>query len=435
MADDGETPVRPSTDGKGSKAVARRGLSMRKIREVLRLHFDQQRSLREIAESLLIGHTTAGDVIRRAKEAGLGWPLPETLDDAELEQRLYPGNQGRPRWRPEPDWARVDAELRAHKGVTLELLWLEYKRKHPEGYQYSQFCAHFAQWRKKQDVVLRQSYRAGEKMFVDYAGPKVPVYDRRTGAVAFEASIFLAVLGASNYVFCEAHRAQDLPHWLQGHVHAFEHFHGVPRIVVPDNLKAGVREPSFYEPDLNPSYAKLAAHYGTVVIPARPRRPRDKAAVEVGVQVVERWVLAVLRHRWFFDLAELNAAIALRVQWLNERPFRKRDGSRRILFETLDRPALQPLPQTAYVFAEWKQPKVNIDYHVDARRQLLLGPIRVGRSAPRRPADGHDGRDLSQGPSRGQPSTGLRPRAARHFGQPHAEGAPALREPHAIPPD
>lgn len=338
---------------------------MRKIREVLRLAWGQGLSLREIAQSLGIGHTTVGDVLRRARETGLSWPLPETLDDAELERRLYPGNQGRPRRRPEPDWNGVDAELRRHKGVTLELLWIEYKREHPDGYQYSQFCAHFARWRQKLDVVLRQNHRAGEKMFVDYAGLKVPIFDRQSGAVQFEASLFVAVLGASHYLFCEAHRAEDLPHWLQGHVHAFEDFGGVPTIVVPDNPKTGVRKPCFYEPDLNPSYADLAAHYGVAIIPARPRRPRDKAPVEVGVQVAERWILAVLRHRRFYSLAELNEAIGEQVRRIQDRPFRKREGSRRWLFETLERPALRPLPPTPYVFAAWKQPKVNIDYHVE----------------------------------------------------------------------
>ena len=250
---------------------------MRQIRDVLRLSLGQNRSLREVAESLGIGHTTAGDVVRRAREASLSWPLPDGFDDAALERRLYPGNQGRPQQRPEPDWCHLDAEMRSHKGVTAELLWLEYKREHPDGLQYSQFCSHFARWRGKVDLVMRQSHRAGEKMFVDYPGPKVPILDRRTRAVRFQASIFVAVLGASSYIFIEGHPSQELPFWLQGHVHAFEHFEGVTELVIPDNPKTGVITASWYEPELNLSYADLAAHYGTTILPARPRRPRDYA--------------------------------------------------------------------------------------------------------------------------------------------------------------
>lgn len=337
---------------------------MRKIRELLRLGLDQRRSLREISISVGIGRTAAGELLRRAEQAGLGWPLPAEIDDTELERRLHPGNQGRPRQRPEPDWQHVDEELRRGKGTTIELLWLEYRADQPDGYPYSQFCHHFAAWRRKVDVVLRQSHRAGERMFVDYAGPTVPLYQRRTDVVLFEASIFVAVLGASSFTFSEAQRAQDLPNWLAGHVHAFEFFGGVPEVVVPDNLKAGVRQPSFYEPDLHPSYRDLATHYGVTVIPARPRRPRDKAAVEVGVQVVERWILAVLRHRRFYGLNELNAAIAECLRKINARPFRKRDGSRQSLFEALDKSALPPLPPGPYVFTDWQRPKVNVDYHV-----------------------------------------------------------------------
>lgn len=353
---------------------------MRKIREVLRLGLDQGRSGREISASVRIARSSVTDLLRRAKEAGLGWPLPSEMDDAELERRLYPGNQGRPRRRPEPDWQHVDAELRRQKGVTLELLWMEYRRKHPDGYHYSQFCHHFAAWRQKVDVVLRQSHRAGEKMFVDYAGPKVPIYQPRTGVVLFQASIFVAVLGASSYTFCEAQRAQDMPNWLAGHVHAFEYFGGVPEIVVPDNLKAGVRQPSFYEPDLNPSYGDLATHYGVTVIPARPRRPRDKGAVEVAVQVAERWILAVLRHRRFHSLHELNEAIQACLQAVNSRPFRKREGSRLSVFEALDKPALQPLPPSPYVFAEWHRPKANVDYHVQIHDNYYSVPyVLVGQ--------------------------------------------------------
>ncbi len=339
---------------------------MRKLQEMLRLHKEQGLSLRQIARSLSVAYGTVHGVIQRAEAAALSWPLPAEVDEAALERLLYPGNQGRPRRRPEPDWPGIDAELR-RKGVTLELLWLEYKREHPDGYQYSQFCDRSRRWRATQDVVLRQSYRAGEKLFVDYAGQTLPIVDPQTGDVR-EAQLFVAVLGASSYTFVEAHAAQDLPSWIGGHCRAVEFFGGVPTIVVPDNLKAGVREPSWYEPDLNPTYADWAAHYGTVVLPARPRHPRDRAKVEVAVQIAERWILAVLRHRTFTSLAEANTAIRALGDRLNARPFTQREGSRRALFEALEQPALRPLPATAYEFAQWKQAKVSIDYHLAVER-------------------------------------------------------------------
>jgi len=301
--------------------------------------------------------------VRRAEAAGLTWPLAPDLDDVALERLLYPGAQGRPfTERPEPDWAAIDAELR-RKGVTLELLWIEYKREHPEGYQYSWFCERYRRWQQRVDPVLRQTYRAGEKLFVDYAGQTVPLLDPRTGEVR-EAVLFVAVLAASNYTYAELQWAPDLPSWIGGHTRALEFFSGAPALIVPDNLKAGVKRASWYEPELNHTYAEWAAHYGTAILPARPRHPRDRAKVEVGVQIVERWILAVLRHRAFTSLAEANAAIRELLDWLNARPFKKRPGSRRALFEALDRPALRPLPQTPYEFAQWKVAKVSIDYHL-----------------------------------------------------------------------
>jgi len=348
---------------------------MRKIKEVLRLHWSTGLSMRQIARSLSVAYSSVSDLIQRAKAAGLAWPLPETLDDAVLERQLYRGTQGRPRHRPIPNWAHMDTELR-RKGVTLELLWIEYKREYSDGYQYSAFCLHYRRWRARLDVVLRQPYRAGEKLFVDYAGATLPIIDPHTGRRR-EAQLFVAVLGASNYTYVEAQWAQDLPSWIGGHGRALAFFGGVPEVVVPDNLKAGIRHPSWYEPDLNPTYAEWAAYYGTVILPARPRHPRDRAKVEVGVQIVERWVLAVMRHRTFTSLAEANAAIRELTDRLNARPFRKRDGSRRSLFETLEWPALRPLPAMPYEFAHWQQAKANIDYHVAIDGNYYSVPYQV----------------------------------------------------------
>lgn len=338
-------------------------LSMRKIREVLRLKWGKGMSNRRIAASCGIGRPTVSEYLRRAEEAGLGWPLPDDLDDARLERLLFPPPPDLPaESRGIPDWSHIHTELR-HKHVTLFLLWQEYRQNHPEGYQYSWFCEHYRTWRGKLDVVMRQNHRAGEKLFVDYAGQTVPVIDRNTGEIR-EAQVFVAVLGASNYTFAEATWSQALPDWIGSHVRAFQFLGGVPELVVPDNLKSGVSKAHRYEPDTNPTYQDMASHYGVAVLPARVRKPKDKAKVEGGVLIVERWILAALRHRQFFSLAELNATISKLLVKLNERPFRKLPGCRREHFEQLDRPALQPLPAEPYVYAEWKQARVHIDYHV-----------------------------------------------------------------------
>jgi transposase len=349
---------------------------MRQIRSILQLHWSQGLSMRSIARSLGVAYGSVQVVLQRAEAAELRWPLPEELDDEALGRLLYQGNQGRPRCRPEPDWATVDRELR-RKGVTRELLWLEYKQAHPvDGLQYAQFCTHYRQWHQTQDLVLRQPYRAGEKMFVDYAGQTLPVLNPETGEIR-SAFLFLATLGASGLTFAEAHEAQTLPYWIGGHTHAVEYCQGVPEITVPDNPPTGVQHACWYEPVLNPTYAEWAAHYGTVILPTRPYHPRDKAKVEVSVQIAERWILAVLRHRTFTSVAAWNTAIAPLREALNDRPFRKRDGSRRSLFEAVDRPALRPLPATPYEFAEWRQAKVGIDYHVSADHNFYSTPHRL----------------------------------------------------------
>jgi len=337
---------------------------MRKIKEVLRLKWAQGLSHRQIAKACGIGRPTVTEYLRRATDAGLSWPLPSDLDEAELERRLFPPPPCLPaQARGLPQWSVVHRELR-RKGVTLFLLWQEYREVHPEGYQYSWFCEHYRAWAGKLDVVMRQDHRAGEKLFIDYAGQTLPVVDRLTGEVR-EAQIFVAVLGASNYTYAEATWTQCLPDWIGSHRRCLEYLGGVPEILVPDNLRAGVTRAHRYEPDTNPTYQDMAEHYGLAVLPARVRRPRDKAKVESGVLLVERWILAALRHRHFFSLSELNAAIAELLETLNARPFKKLPGSRRELFEHIDKPALRPLPAEAYVYAEWKKARVHIDYHVE----------------------------------------------------------------------
>ena len=348
-------------------------LTMRKIREVFRLKFDCELSNRKIAKSFHIARSTVAEYLFRFQQAALSWPLPQDLDDVQLEQLLYPPPPAPfASVRPLPDCNYIHCELRK-KGVTLSLLWQEYKEQNPHGYQYSQFCHLYRQWAAKIDPVMRQEHRAGEKMFVDYTGQTVPVYDLHTNQMR-EAQIFVAVLGASNYTYAEATWTQSLPDWIGSHSRAFAFFGGVPKVVVPDNLKSAVSKASFYDPDINPTYLDMADHYGTAVIPARVRKPKDKAKVEVAVQVVERWILARLRNRQFFSLRQLNQAIAKLLEDLNNKPFQKLPGSRKSAFESMDRPALNPLPSQAYQFAEWKKATVNVDYHIEVDRHYYSVP-------------------------------------------------------------
>jgi len=359
--------------------VPRPRLAMRKVRDILRLAWGQGLSRRQVGAALDIPHTTVADHLRRAAEAGLSWPLPDGLDDAALEAALFGGEPAPPtETRPVPDWHDVHRELR-RPGVTLMLLWLEYKEAHPgDGYSYSQFCHHYRAFQGRLDLVMRQEHRAGEKLFVDFPGQRLAIYDGRTGEVAVWAELFVAVLGASNYLYAEAVASQQLAHWVGAHVHAFEFFGAVPRIVVCDNLAAGVTRAHRYEPDVNATYQEMAAHYGVAIIPTRSRKPRDKAKVEAGVLLAERWILARLRNWRFHSLAEANATIRELVEVINERPFTKMAGSRRSWFTELERPVMRPLPTERYELATWRLGlKVNIDYHVDADGHYYSVPYQL----------------------------------------------------------
>lgn len=348
---------------------------MRRIKDVLRLKAAGH-SRRQIAQSCGIARSTVAEYVKRAEAAVLSWPLPAALDDAELERKLFPPPVAIPsEQRAVPDWSVVNQECR-RKGVTLQLLWDEYKAVNPEGFQYSWFCEQYRRWLGKVDVVMRQDHRAGEKLFVDYAGQTVPVIDRFTGEV-HDTQIFVAVLGASNFTYAEATWTQSLPDWIGSHARAFSYFGSLPTIIVPDNVKSGVHLAHRYEPELNPTYAEMGQHYGVAIIPTRSGKPRDKAKVESGVLVVERRILARLRNRQFFSLAELNAAIAELLEVLNNRPFKKLPGTRRSMFESLDRPAMQPLPATPYEYAEWKKVRVNIDYHVAIDKHYYSVPYQL----------------------------------------------------------
>jgi transposase len=346
---------------------------VRKISEALRLKAEGL-SIRDIATAVGAGPTTVYEYLHRAEAAGICWPLGD-LDEAAVEERLFPAPTAEfQSGRAVPDWRAVHRELKAHRHVTRRLVWLEWRADHPDGWGYSQFCWHYQRWLGAQDVVMRLSYAGGERMFVDFSGDKAAWVDASSGAV-HEAEIFVSVLGCSGLLYVEATRGQDLGSWVGAHVHAWEAYGGAAEVTVPDNLRAGVTKACFYEPELNPTYAELARHYNTVVLPTRVARPRDKAAVEAGVLTVERWVLAPLRHRRFFSLGELNAAIREQVAAVNGRPFRGEPTSRTGLFAELERSALRPLPGSRYELAAWKKVTVNIDYHVE-------GPDRRFYSVP-----------------------------------------------------
>lgn len=358
--------------------MAKERLSMRKIREILRLYHDLGLGKKPIARVCSVSSSTVVDYVRRARAAGLGWPLPDDLDEASLEARLFPtARHQRTSDRPLPPMAEIHRELRK-KGVTLQLLWTEYKERHPEGYQYSQYCEHFRRWQKTLDLSLRQEYRAGEKMFIDFAGKGIPIVNPATGEIK-EAEIFVAVLGASNYTYAEAVASQNLPSWIGAHVRAFEYFQGVSEILIPDNLKSGVTKACRYEPDLNPTYLDMCRHYGTVVIPARVSKPRDKAKVEAGVLLVTRWITAALRNHTFFSIAELNQKIGELLERLNTRKFKKLDTSRKELFAAIEKPSLKPLPLMRYEYAEWKKATVNIDYHIEVDGHFYSAPYQLVR--------------------------------------------------------
>ena len=353
-------------------------LSMRKISEVLRLKFELGRSNREIGLSCGIGSSTVSEYIQRARSAGLSWPLPGEMSETALEQLLFPSPPPQGSVRRIPDYATIHRELQSRKHVTLHLLWQEYQEQQADGYQYSWFCQHYREWAGRLDVVMRHEHRAGEKMFVDYAGQTVNIIDRETGEMK-PAQIFVAVLGASNYTFAEATFSQQLEDWIMSHVRAFSYFGGVPEVVVPDNLKSGVSKSCRYEPDLNPTYQDLARHYRTSVLPARARKPRDKAKVEAGVLLVERWILARMRHHAFYSLAELNREIRQLLQVLNTKPFKKLPGSRQSRFDEMEKPTLRPLPATPYELAHWKKATVHLDYHVEVEGHYYSVPYTLVR--------------------------------------------------------
>jgi len=348
-------------------------VSMRKLKEILRLKYGSQLSHRAIAKSLSISPSVVSRYANRAAQMGImKWPLDDKWSDAELEAAFLKTKVKLKKCNV-PDWSQVHVELK-NKTLTLQLLWEEYRERHPDAYySYNHYCRMYRQWLGKQKPSMRQLHRAGEKLFVDYCGPTVEIIDRATGEI-LKAQIFVAVMGASNYTYAEATRSQGLEDWVMSHARCFEFLGGVPELVIPDNLKSAVSKPCKYEPDLNPTYQQMAAFYDTAVLPARPYKPKDKAKAEVAVQIVERWILARLRHQQFYSLAGLNSAIAELLDELNNTPFKKLPGTRQSQFQDIDKPALKPLPAQPYQYTQVKKVRVHPDYHVEVARHYYSVP-------------------------------------------------------------
>ncbi len=338
---------------------------MRKIKEILRLHFEQKLGQRQIARSINTSQSTVHDYLARMKAAGLAWPLDPDWDEQRIEQALFPPepSPARPPKRALPDFRQVREQLEKHRDLTIELVWEEYREQNPDGYSYSRFCKLYRGWKKQRDVVLRQDHRPGEKLFLDWAGATIPIH--QPDGTTRPAALFVSALGASSYTYAEAVADQQMANWLKVQMNALEFYGGTTQLLIPDNTRTGVTRACIYEPDLNPTYQEFAAHYQVAVMPTRPRKPRDKAKVESAVQVVQRWVVMRLRNRRFFSVAQANEAIRELLVYLNNRPFRKRkEECRASLFEKLDKPALGPLPASRYDLSQWAQARVNIDYHV-----------------------------------------------------------------------
>ena len=360
-------------------AMSMKRVSMKKIKEILRLKFESKLSHRAIARSLGVSASTVCQYTTAFLRKNLEWPLAPELDDNAIQELLESTPFAKPgRNLVSLDCVQIHQELKK-KGVTLQLLWEEYKEVHGvNGYSRTQYCDIYRAWVKKLNITMRQSHKSGEKLFIDYCGPTVPIYVFGTGEIR-EAQIFVAVLGASNYTYAEATWTQSLPDWVGSHTRAFSFFGGVPELLIPDNLRSAVSKACRYEPDKNPTYADMVSHYGTAVMPARPYKPRDKAKVEVGVQIVERWILARLRNHKFFSLYELNETIKSLLKELNARPFKKLPGSRLSQFEVIDKLFLKPLPKTPYTYAEFKKAKLGVDYHIEVDSHYYSAPYQLAK--------------------------------------------------------
>lgn len=349
-------------------------ITMKKLKDILRLKYAQELTHRQIAKSLSVSASAVSRYVARAAKMGIkGWPLDDNWDDATLRNPFLHTKTPLKK-HSLPIWQTVQEELRLRKYMTLQLLWEEYSDNNPGGhYSYNHYCRMYRQWCTTLRLTMRQTHHAGEKLFVDYCGPTVAIVDPDSGEYR-TAQIFVAVMGASNYTYAEATWSQQLEDWIMSHVRCFEFLGGVPHIVIPDNLRSGVQKSCRYEPDLNPTYHQLSEHYSTTIIPARPYKPKDKSKAEVGVQIVERWIMARIRKETFFSLSQLNQRISELLKWMNNKIMKQYNESRFSLYQRIDKPALQSLPQCAYQYTYIKQVRVNIDYHVEIEKHYYSVP-------------------------------------------------------------
>ncbi len=353
-------------------------LKMKLIKEIIICHTKSKMSIRQISRSLSVPRSTISDYIRRYKSIGLSIHEVENLENDILYNRLYPKERKAIEpTKPIPDYVYITDELKI-KGVTRMLLWEEYREKYPDGYAYSQYCDLYSHWKKRLPVSMRQIHKAGEKMFIDYSGMTMDIINSQTGEIE-KAEIFVACLGSSGYSYAEASKNQKKSCFIRSHINAFNFFGGVTSILIPDNLKSAVTKFNWYEPKLNATYQDMANHYETTIIPARPYKPKDKAKVELSVKLVQRWILAKLRNRQFFSVAELNHAIRPLLEELNNRKIRHLKKSRRELYEELDKPALNVLPSQSYIYKEFKLCRVNIDYHIQLEKCFYSVPYLLVR--------------------------------------------------------
>ncbi len=351
-------------------------LGVKRIKEILRLK-ELGLNQSEIAKSVNVSRSTVQEYLARAAAAGISGAEAQALDEEELRHRLSKQSRASKK-KAEFDHHYIAREL-TKKGVTKLLLWQEHLEQNPDSGSYRSFCQHHRDWRSANQLSMRQEHKAGEKLFVDYAGQTIGIYDRETQKVLYQAQIFVAVFGASNYTYVEATPSQSQKHWIGSHRRTFEFFQGVPRVLVPDNLKSAVKSPCYYDPEINPAYQSFAQHYDVAVVPARVRKPKDKAKAEVGVQIVERLILAPLRNRRFYSLRELNQEIQRLLEILNNREMKTYRCSRKQLFESIDKPCLAPLPQTPFELIEAKIARVNIDYHVEVDQHYYSVPHQLVR--------------------------------------------------------
>ena len=358
--------------------MPKNGVTIRKMKEILRLYFDAKLSMHKIAKSLSVSSSVVHKYIKQAKALGIEWPLPDRITNDEELLTLLGSTQNSLENEESIDYQTIHKEFK-RKGVTLQLLWEEYHDAKLITLSYSQFCRRYRSWQGKQPSSMKQTHKAGDKTFIDYSGMTFRIIDPETGEIR-AAEVFIGVLGASNYTYAEATWSQKLQDWIASHVRMFEYFGGVTALLVPDNLKSAINKPCRYEPDVNPTYAELVSHYNTAVLPARPYKPKDKSKAEGGVLLVQRWILAKLRNEMFVGLPQLNTAIRKLLIALNNKPFKKMPGSRASLFETLDKPELRSLPKFRYEYKDYKQAKVHVDYHIELEGHYYSVPFRhVGK--------------------------------------------------------